>query len=83
MNLLKYTRYTLVNTFHNTEVSFLASHNSGGAYAAYVALRKIEWSAHKDSEEYTTAHRKLLRIERILCGMKDCMCGGMIRGKSA
>lgn len=73
-------KYTLENTFHNTKVSFLAKENPDGAYAAYVDLNYIEDSAHKDSEEYHQAHRKLQRIKRILCGNSECKCAGMIRG---
>lgn len=82
MNLLKQTRYTLVNKFHNTTVSFLAPYNHDGAYAAFLELDETEFSAHKDSDAYKTAHRKLLRIRRELCphNGKSCKCSGMIRG---
>jgi hypothetical protein len=79
MNTKKLTRYTIHNTFHKSEVSFLAPHNPDGAYAAYVEFNYIDYSAHKDSDEYKAAHRKLLRIKRVLCGMSDCQCGGMIK----
>ena len=72
------TRYTIKNTFHRTEVSFLAPYNPDGAYAAYVDLNYTDYSAHKDSMEYHQAHKKLLRIKRLLCGNKDCKCDGMI-----
>ena len=76
-------KYTLENTFHNTQVSFLAPFHHDGAYAAYCDLCYAEHGEPKDSEEYQTAHRKLLRIKRVLCGMSDCQCGGMIRGVTA
>lgn len=72
--------YKLINTFHNTEVSFLAKENIDGAYAAYTELCYNEFSKHKDSEEYQSAHRKLMRIKKVLCGSSECQCGGMIEG---
>lgn len=76
----KNVKYTLQNTFHHTEVSFIAPCHPDGAFAAYAELCHTEYSAHKDSIEYQQAHTKLLRIKRTLCGMADCHCGGMIRG---
>ena len=71
-------KYTIENTFHHTTVSFIAPINHDGAFAAYSELNYDEFSKHKDSSEYKAAHRKLLRIKKVLCGMKDCHCGGMI-----
>lgn len=71
--------YKLVNAFHGTTVRFLSAYHCDGALAAYHDLLYAQYSCHKDSIGYRVANRKLLRIERILCGSKSCMCGGMIR----
>jgi hypothetical protein len=77
----KQVKYKLVNTFHNTEAVFTAHHHHDGAYAAYMKLLDAELSAHKDSAEYTVAHRKLVRIHRKLCpnNNRQCQCRGMIK----
>ena len=72
-------KYTIENTFHNTVVSFLAPAYHDNAFEAYSELNYDEFYIDKDSEEYKKAHRKLLRIKKVLCGMKDCQCGGSIR----
>lgn len=72
------TRYSLINTFHNTTVGFIGDYNADGATAAYTDLCHAEFSSHKDTEEYKISHRKLLRIKKVLCGDKHCHCGAMI-----
>lgn len=76
----KTVKYTVINTLHNTQASFLAAFNRDGAYAAYLSIIDTVHSQHQDSEKHHKAKQKLSRIWRKLCGISGCMCGGMIRG---
>lgn len=71
-------KYTITNTFHNTEASFLAKDNHDGALAAFYDLLERE-NAHLS--DYKTVHRKVLRIQKALCphSASSCKCMGMVR----
>lgn len=73
-------KYTLVNTFHNTKVSFFMSESYETSWHAYVELNQLTNSIwDRQTFEYKKLRGKLNRINRALCGGSACHCGGMIQ----
>lgn len=55
-------RITLRNTFHGTTA---------------VVHAKPVWEDHRGRTYLGLSHRQVLRTRRKLCGIPDCMCGGI------
>lgn len=64
------TTITLRNDFHNTEVKVRGPwENAQDAWFA------IQAAVHGETDPTEAAKRRLRRVRKALCGMKDCGCG--------
>jgi len=73
MKTIKLHRFTLSNSFHNTETRVLSRWRDGETSQHQV------WGEMEDeaNREYYSgpARARLNRARRALCGMSDCTCG--------
>lgn len=60
-------RVTLYNDFHNTEVRLNARRNLNGPHACRGSW---DWT-----DGYQLTPSQVKRAQRVLCGMRDCVCG--------